>query len=339
MKIYISLLLILCNLNFKAQDIRIIDADTKKNIDSVRLYNKNVFLGFLNQEMLKKHHDNDTLTLVKEGYEDSLVPIINLKNESIIYLTKNKVIEIPEVVINYINPDKLISNIIVTAKISNRSAEKNYYHFFYEFKNDNNTIQYFNGRVIEQGFKYKVEKSLDYSSNMIHTSVVNEKGKEVYLLQKTNYSHFLDHQMYPVLWKIFLKDNKIMNYNFKIVGKEKNFLKLFFYPKINIGWDYNGYIICDINDFGIYEFSANLIKNPNNEIENLLETKMSIYIKNSRRGDKYYVLENANFIDEFIISRGKNKNVTFKAHSFQEKTFNFNNGELEDFDFILFKKK
>ena len=56
-------------------------------------------------------------------------------------------------------------------------------------------------------------------------------------------------------------------------------LKITFSPKINKGWDYNGYIIFDINDYGVYEFSANLIQNPNNQIENLLQNKISIFIK------------------------------------------------------------
>ena len=44
----------------------------------------------------------------------------------------------------------------------------------------------------------------------------------------------------------------------------------------------NGYIIFDINDYGVYEFSANLIQNPNNQIENLLQNKISIFIKNNK---------------------------------------------------------
>ncbi len=93
--------------------------------------------------------------------------------------------------------------------------QENFYHFFYEFKTDNATLQYFNGRVCEQGFKYRVEKQLDFFSKIKYTSVIDEKGKEEYFLQKTNYSHFLDHQMYPILWSVFLKNKKFENYIFK----------------------------------------------------------------------------------------------------------------------------
>jgi hypothetical protein len=337
MKLILTFLLTVFYTFLTGQEIKILDSKSHKTIDSVRLYNKNNFIGYDIKNIILK--DSDTLVLIKQGYEDAFLPATFFNTKKNIYLRKNNVYEIPEVEIKYLNPKNIVTQIINNAKISSRKNDKNFYHFFYEFKTDNATLQYFNGRVCEQGFKYRVEKQLDFFSKIKYTSVIDEKGKEEYFLQKTNYSHFLDHQMYPILWSVFLKNKKFENYIFKFQGKSNNMLKITFSPKINKGWDYNGYIIFDINDYGVYEFSANLIQNPNNQIENLLQNKISIFIKNNKVGDKYYVLENANFKDEFIIFKGKGKGKEFKANSYQEKTLKFNDNEFEDFDFMKFQLK
>ena len=257
---YILLLILFCTSFAKAQDIKlkIVDLDSKKEIENVLIYSQNKLIktkpdGTINLNQI------DSISVVKENYEDLKLGKNEILKSSLIFLKKYKYLDIEEVVISKINANTYLDSILVAAK---RNIEKsknsvNYSHFKYEFKNNEDFIQYFNGRVSERyphyhddssiKTNYKIDPNTEYIQKM-HANSLREKdkkggiGKEKYFLQSSA-NHFLTsgYSLYYSLklrWKINETD-----YNLKITAGNDQYLKLTFSPKIDDGWKYKGFII------------------------------------------------------------------------------------------------
>lgn len=72
MKLILTFLLTVFYTFLTGQEIKILDSKSHKTIDSVRLYNKNNFIGYDIKNIILK--DSDTLVLIKQGYEDAFLP-------------------------------------------------------------------------------------------------------------------------------------------------------------------------------------------------------------------------------------------------------------------------
>lgn len=341
-KAYVIVFIFISNVLFSQKIVLKILNNENNSLDSVKIYNKSGDLVASTREGLASFTllNKDSISFAKEGYKDITLSSSELFNKTIIKLNKNQNINLKEVIITGHTPVSMLKMVIESEKLGPRcKTNVSYYNFYYDFYNDKNLIQKFEGRVSERNYSYKSENNAIFINNMTNTVVNNFKGKKKVLLQRTNYSNFTSHQIYPTLFTTFVKDNRIENYNIEITGSSENLIKLKFSPKINDEWKYEGFIIFDKISFKVLELSRNLIISNKNIIDDFLFTKSSIFVKKFLLQDDCYKLERATSSEEFSIYKGKDKGVKFKARSFQEQTVPFNDKKLSEIDFMNFKKK
>ncbi len=322
--------------------IKIVDSKTKKEIDSVRIYDKN---GFLSEYASGKENniqvkENDSLTFLKSGYEDIKIDNRKIMEDNVIYLNKNKIIDIEEVIVTKQNIPDVIAKIIEAEKNVNR--KKSYYHLQYDFNDNDEIIQHYDGRISKNADVIKLEKTTDFIDNMNRTMVFTISGskkKEKYLLQNTNYSNINQLEMYPKLWRLFLKNKKSTDYQYKSISGKDQYCKIEFTPINNDGWSYRGFIIYDKNDYKVYELKMQLIPNKKNLYANLLSIRQDYFIKTKKDDSEINTFDYATFDENFTIINGQGKGQNLKAHTSIERTLDFDDKNFMLFDMTFFKPK
>lgn len=324
---------------YQAQNLIFLDKDTMKQIDSVNIYEKE---KFITQYRISTTNDLfnkivDSVTFVKENYEDISISISDLKKSNTFFLKKNKYYSIEEVIIKNINPTKVLDKILSAEQYFSSSCKKNYYHLKYTFKSGKDLIQEYNGRLTEEYAIYKLENSKFV--NKMNLATYSIRPKQSIFLTKTDYSNIGNIQIYPILYKVFIKNKNIEKYNLQINGEKDNLQRLTFSPKKMDGLMYNGYIVFDKNNHRVFEVKVNLIPNGNNKFENLKFINFSLFIKNKIIEKNCIKLEYAIAEEEFTVIKGVGKNMTFNAKSFIEETPTFDDISLKEFDLKYFKFK
>ena len=346
MKIHICIILILGLLlssTIKAQnlDVKIYDAITHKEIDSVKIYSKKSLLTEYKKNLKNtvKVIDLDSIFFVKEGYEDVIISRGELLKKPTVYLKKNKFIDIEEVKLSKISPSTTLKKIINAEKTYASSCGKLFYYLNYELtKNTKEVMQAYDGRLImNKEIDVRIEKPL--LINKLYGTKNKIDDKKWVELQQTNYAQIGSFQVYPQLYKIFIRENGIENYNLKIDGSKDNYIRLSFSPKIDNGNKNTGYIIFDKDDFRVYEIKSRLLNNKNNINDNLLFTDSELFLKREKIAKKCYKLVRANSKDNFTIVKGVGKGFVFSSKTSLEETPAFEYETLSPFDVTFFEFK
>ncbi|MFI5451329.1 hypothetical protein ACHMWN_04150 [Pedobacter sp. UC225_61] len=137
-------------------------------------------------------------------------------------------------------------------------------------------------------------------------------------------------------------------FNYKIV-EDDSYYKLEFKQKRKIGlFSIEGYLIIDKFDYGIYEFESKLLNDKpffKKEInfstskplvfKVLMDTYHFKYVKEEGR----YILDNSNKSTTFIEEKGDFKQIVFKSIIQVEKTKNFSDRNLKEFDMVKWEYK
>lgn len=300
------------------------EENTKNPIGNVMLYDDEKLIGISNEAGIAviKNMVNK-LTVVKEEFEDVL---IEPKNNNSYYLKKIVALEIEQIVVKNKTANELLNELYAT--LTNKQDLYNFTdntHFYNLFKTQKDTLFYFNNRLFKgessmlTDNQNKVVKNFKMKNN---TALYYLKNKPIlffsnFIYGNSPYNHF-DIQF-------VCKNQDLFVFNLKSSDDGKYVIN--FSPnKKNKSFPFNGRLVIDMIDMGIYEFSYYSILNTNtkrsvafeNKVLNyqiLKEKCLIIYTKNSA---SHYDLSTFNYSIKFKSSDKKLKNEVFENTCIKE---------------------
>lgn len=348
----ILLMLSLMKTFSQKREIQIADKDTKLPIVNALVFNKSKLISKSDSQgqVLINLATKDTLNIVKEDYQDIEVELNNSKK--IIYLEQNKTIHLNEVIISKANVNVVLDSVYKKITFS-KDVYKNpkFSQDFNLLTSNNDTLLYFNNRLLfkpKDGYycsKNKIianfERLPDVEQPIIMKHKFKFEGHETVFF--TN--NFL-HNTSPsasIEFQIITKFKKEFQYKLE---KSEGYYKITFYPqKNNKEYPYSGYIIVDIEDFGVCEFKVTTIPNVKSVRTSVFNDKILNYnIKNEDSFVKYqknlegkYDLINYVYNIEFVSLNGELKGRTFINKYRKEKTLNFEDSNLYKINLSYYK--
>ena len=298
------------------REILFLDYETKKPISNVQIYSDNNLLTISDS----KGNSNIDLTnlskiyFMKEDYYDEYVSINELNKT--IFLKKITAIKLDEVIISNINIDKILDG--VNKKITyDKTSFKNpkYFQEFNSLLINNDTLIYLNKR-----FNFKPKNGY----------------YPIYKIQNSEFALFYNfiHNTSPqnsLEFQVVTKNKS--SFQYKMQKSDGMYLITFEPKKKNSEFPYSGFLIIDMDDFGIYEFKVNTNKNIRNvvfkdEILNFKIINEESFVKYIKNEDNEYELIKYSYDIEFNSINGKFKDAKFINKYRKETTNPFNNDKL-----------
>ena len=345
MKKITIILVILVSIQIYSQKTKIQILNFKDNnpIENVQIYSDSILIdktdsqGFFNINLKK----NKKISIIKEDFYDT---IINLKNTSKILLKKINAVQLKEVVITNININYLLDSISDKRRLKNVNIS-NYTHFYNILTINMDTLLYLNNRLYHKNregyFCSAVNKIIGNFRTNENLIPVFEYKKKPILFHK-NYLHFSDPYFTTEL-QIITKLRKYFDYK---VTKDNEYYKIeFTQNKKNNEFPYNGYILIDYEDFGIYEFKINTNKQKDDIRtvlfdKELLQYKIfneEIFIKYIKNENGKYDMVSYNFDNSFEALNGNFKGSVFINKCRIEPTLYFDNSKMSKIDLTTYK--
>lgn len=346
MKKIIILILILLSLQIYSQKSKIQILNLKDNnpIENVHIYSDSILidktdsLGFFYLN-LKKYNK---ISLIKEDFYDT---IINIKNTNRIFLKKIDAIQLKEIVVTNININNLLDSIGDYKKRFKNVNITNYIHFYNILTINKDTLLYLNNRLYHknrEGYFCSVENKIigNFRTNEKLTPIFEYKNKPI--LFNKNYLHFSSSYVSTELQIV----TKFKNYFDYKVSKDDGYYKIVFTPnKKNNEYPYNGYILIDYEDFGIYEFkiNTNIQKEDTRTVlldDELLKYKIlneEIFIKYNKNESGLYDLVSYNYDSSLQSLNGYFKGYVFLNKCRIEPTLYFDNSKSKKIDLTTYK--
>lgn len=338
MKKYIILtaIMLVSKVSSQNREILFLDYETKKPISNVQIYSDNNLLTISDS----KGNSNIDLTnlskiyFMKEDYYDEYVSINELNKT--IFLKKITAIKLDEVIISNINIDKILDS--VNKKITyDKTSFKNpkYFQAFNSLLINNDTLIYLNKRF---NFKPKNGYYCDKDNKIICNFNNPDKIYPIYKIQNSEFALFYNfiHNTSPqnsLEFQVVTKNKS--SFQYKMQKSDGMYLITFEPKKKNSEFPYSGFLIIDMDDFGIYEFKVNTNTNKNirnvvfkDEILNFKIINEESFVKYIKNEDNEYELIKYSYDIEFNSINGKFKDAKFINKYRKETTNPFNNDKL-----------
>jgi hypothetical protein len=334
------------------RSIQILSEDEVNPIDNVEVYDGENLIGKsdLNGFVKINFSKINSIYLIKDGYKDKYLNKDLLETK--IFLTINKPIELNEVIVRNLKIDEILDSIKNNLKQKNdKYCIPDSFKMSNILRTNKDTLHYVNSY-----FKYDKKKGFQIKENskIIKNFTQNIDNNNEILIYKIKNKQI---EFWEYLTVSYIKINgqlefsKIINnrdkYNFEILSDS-------IYYKINIKskktgkMSFNGYIIVDKLDFGIYEFKLNLSGSKNNDVKITSREKIKqsydileidYFIKYIKDDNENYNLVYSFFNQSFIQKEGNFKNIKFSKTSTVENSFNFNNENYLPFDIFNYNIK
>lgn len=295
----------------------------------------------------------DSLTFIKNGYEDIEMAKNQLPDR--IGMRKNQVITLNEVIVSPMNVEKLLKKMhdFVESKDKNETQKsiENYslpanLQIYNNFMADNDTLHHLNNRLRYEGRgNFKIN-----DQNKIIKKFFHFKNKdnlmEMYQWdgKKTNFWDIFTLAPLGIKFNQFSSLYRNQNlFDYKIV-EDDIYYKIEFHQKKKFTFDspsFEGYIIIDKSDFGIYEFESRLLNgNPSflktSNFSNNKPIKFKIFtdtykFKYTKENDTY-ILNSSSRNTSFVEEIGEYKNIKFSCNIEMERTIDFTDSNLKKFN-------
>lgn len=383
------LFLITTTVSAQTKRIQFVSDENQLPLSDVEVYGGALLIGKSdpNGYLDVKKTDSNYLRIIKEDYEEVEIKITDLHEKVI--LIKNKPIILTEVIVSKkanISVNKILNNInktfdrktfyvfsdlnkykvplyfIATNKLFMEKDTLHYLRGLMNYKENNEGLYRIekNFHLVKNFRPVKVQRQ-HYDKLLTYTGFVysiNKKDIEFYDAPLWLYSIDTDHILTQNILKKRKKYNYIVTdigdfYKIEFVCKSKSPFENSFLPHLDwkeiIG--FNGYLVVDKKDFGIYEFKAHLSDNFENHIEKTksasiinieqkyLVTGIEYYIKYHKDKNGNYQLERCYYDEQFEQIQGNFKGKKFSYSSKVEATDNYKNVEFINFDLYRYELK
>lgn len=369
-KIIYVLFLITTVASAQIKRIQFISDENQLPLSDVEVYDGNLLMGKsdLNGYLDIKITDSNYLYIIKEDYNNLFLKVVELQNKVI--LVKNKPIELEEVVIGKkikVSVRKILNhiqdNLFDYSKIGGwvKYKELGHYNVTNKLLMETDTLHYINGLTF---YNYEVMKSqINKNFRVVknfkrdpnrYGLIYNIDKKEITFRTDWNYgewhidflnlSYSLDSD-YILRCNILEKRN---NYHYTVTNTG-NFYKVEFVSKNKSSFGFNGYLIVDKTDFGIYEFKAHLSDNIKNNDKSILLpsnteqiyhiTIIDYYTKLQKDKNGNYQLVCSYCDKQFEQTKGNFKGKKISYSSKVEATDNYKNIEFVGFSFGTYEVK
>ncbi len=345
MKLSFTLCLFLCIHIVKAQKmVTVLSAADQKPLSNVLIYYKTNLIAETDKEGKATINLNniDSLVLVKNDYEDRV--LAKAQVGEVIYMVKNKLILLKEVIVTPMTAQKLLKNVSGFIKGPNYLIPR-HLQVYNKFMANNDTLHYLNNRLTltSGSSKFKINDQTKLVKNFEHVKI-KENISNIYRwgnyrtdfwdsgliiplgIQHYDFSDFLNHQDL---------------FTFKIEATESYYRLVFKQRKKNPLFNIEGYMIVDKVDFGIYEFETRLMDNKPRFVKhiNLSNLKPNVFkiadetfkFKYTKE-DEVYVLNYCSKHISFTSTKAPYQNILFTSTAQVERTIDFEDKNLKDFD-------
>lgn len=355
MKLSVFLMFFFITVFFAKAQVRpivVTSMDDNKSVSNVLIYNKTDIIGETdkNGKVALKLKNIDTVVLVKNGFHDLVLPVSQLTNN--VKIIKNGIIVLNEVKITPINAKILLARVDEFMKGKNEGSGDNpssnyiiptYVQIYNKFTANHDTLHYLNERFIVEknrlkvnfknknikGFKRVKNDENIYSSYIWKSKEINfdviSPQTPLGMQYSIEFTNFFFHQ--DLFEYIIQEDDKYYKLNFK--QKKKSFSSI------------EGYLLVDKYDYGIYEFETKLLndkplskKGTNFSTKKTLSFKVindSYHFSYIKQNGKY-VLDNCSKNIRFTIDGAEFDNILFSNIIQVEKTVEFADINLKQFD-------
>lgn len=286
-----------------------------------------------------------SIQLVKEDFYD-----LSLSKEEIsdvIFLDYIKVIQLNEVIVQNLNSNQILEkiefNLTDNKQIYSTPQTTQYYNLL---MTDKDTLHYLNNRLIWKmndgryiNYQNKIIKNFKEVNNTL-TYKVQEKKISFWVPFNSRMRSIYFQKDFPEILK-----NKA-DYNFEILS-DSTYYKITFKSKKKKKFNYEGYLIVDKEDFGVYELQMNLIKNKSNTASCLIfddKTQQTYLVEDEslfysfKKNDTKYELVTSKYDINFIQTKGNFKNKKFNNKYRIEGTSNFSDIKAVKFDLNNYEK-
>lgn len=347
---YILSFLLFFSLSFSIGQVKEIIVKSSLNnlgITNVLIYSENRLIGNTDDfGRLKIDLSNlKSIQLVKEDFYD--LSLSRDEVSEVIFLDYIKVIELDEVVINKLNNkqilDKVEFNLTKNQQIYATSSTIQYYNIL---KTGKDTLHYLNNRLIWKmndgryiNYQNKIIKNF-YEINNTLTYEIGEKKISFWTPFNSRMRSIYFQNDLPAILK-----NKV-NYNFEIVS-DSSYYKITFKNKKKAKFSYEGYLIVDKEDFGIYELQMSLVSNKSNQYSCIIfdeKTQQSYSVFEEKlsysffKNDNKYELLTSKYDMTFSQTKGNFKGQKFSNIYRIESTPNFVDSKAIKFDLNNYEK-
>ncbi|TDP58181.1 hypothetical protein [Flavobacterium dankookense] len=346
----IILFLFLINVSFsisQVKEIIIKSSINNEGLHNVLLYSENKLIGATNTYgKVKIDITNlNSIQLVKEDYYDLSLSKGDISD--VIFLDFIQTIELNEVRIQNLSNKQILEkieyNLTKNQQIYSNSLKTQYYNLLLVEKD---TLHYLNNRLIWKmndgryiNLQNKIIKNFKEAKNTL-TYNVRDKNVSFWIPINSRMRSIYFQKDFPEILK-----NK-EDYYFNIIN-DSVFHKIIFKSKKKRKFSYEGYIIVDKDDFGIYELQMNLTKNKSNTVDCLIvddKAQQSYFIENEtlfysfKKNDLKYELVTSKYDLIFTQTKGNFKGNKFTNKFRIESTSDFCDNNAIKFDLNNYEK-
>ncbi len=346
MKNIFVLILLLSSNQFFSQKIKIQLTD-KDNIpvENAQIFSDSTIIDKTNSKGFfsvntKKY---DKIIIVKEDYYDTIISLEKMTNK--IQIRKIKAILLEEVIVTNFKVENILDSVYKNIKTLKNISFTSNLHFYNIFKNEQDTLTFINKRLLYKG---KDGYYCENEKNIINNFKLTPDRRPIYSLRNNeiyfNFSYLHSNEPYLSTELLFIiKNKKEFNYS---LSKSDGLYKIEFeHKKSNKEFPYNGYLIVDIEDFGIYEFnclSSIDKKNKRNVVikDNIINFKIlneESFIKYNKNESGKYELVTYRFDSQLQVLDGYFKNSIFTNKCRKEPTLSFDFSKIKKIDLATYK--
>lgn len=331
--------------------ITVLAAADGQPLGNVLIYHKTNLIGETNKDGRASLQltNVDSLVFVKNDYEDIVLPKTQLTEK--IWMVKNKVILLNEVVVSPMTAEKLLKQVAdfieegKTKKGRLSYTIPHHLQIYNKFMAGNDTLHYLNNRFTFERGNFKINDQTKIVKNFRHVQVKENiskvyswGGKEADFWDLFSLTPLGIH--YSVDFNDFFLHQELFDY--KIVASETYYRLEFKQKKKYFLSSIEGYLIVDKQDFGIYEFESRLKDSKPRFVNlhtNLSNTKSATFkidtetykFKYTKESDSY-LLAYSSKNTTFTAEKGQHKNMRFTATTQVERTVDFGDRNLKSFD-------
>lgn len=342
--IFLFACLPLCNSFSQKIEFQVLDKKNKTPLGDVLFYCNDNVIAKSNKNGIVKFDQNkyDSLVIVKEDYYDTILNISKFISNTL-YLRKIDFIQLKEVVVYKKNIETILDSVYSNVtKLSNINSAK-YLHFFNVLTTAKDTLLFVNNRIhFERGKGCFID-----TDNAIIANFTTKNNKTVFSLNNRSivFNNNFIHSNNAVNSFELLLVTKLKNKFLFSIFEEEDYYQIKFEPKKkNTEYPYSGYLIVDKDDFGVYEFWAE-IRQMNNrrnlvfndQIINFQTLSETSYIKYNKNEAGSYDLVNYAFDCKLKVLNGDFKDKIFINTCRKEVTPPFDGSKSVSFDVITYK--
>lgn len=347
MKYLLILFLFVISNQFFAQKtkIQILNFEDNIPVENVHIYNDSILIDKTNKDGFFKINTSkiNKISIIKEDFFDTIVNISNVNKT--IYLKKINAIVLKEVIISNLRVESILDSTYSNIKkLKNISISQNL-HFFNSLTAGNDTLSYINKRLL---YKNRDGYYCENDNKIINNFKLTTDKRPIYFLKNNeigfnyNYIHFSEPYISPEL-QIITKFKE--NFTYSLIKSDGYYKITFEHKKGNKEFPYNGFLIIDCEDYGIYEFSCKTTIDKRNkrnilfkdDIINFRILNEESFIKYRKNENGKYELITYKFDSQLLTLDGYFKGIIFTNKCRKEPTFSFDYNNIKKIDLSTYK--